>query len=103
MEQKLPNVFANAIEKNFDNSQDFYDGRGQDNQILFENFNEGISIETKINRIFNSPYHVYKSLVEIKIGDQTYQKTIIGKTSHALLTQDNELLDINKIKDIKLI
>ena len=57
----------------------------------------------KINDIFASSHHVYKSKVDITLKDKVVEKTIVGKTSTDLITIDGELIKIIDILDIKKI
>ncbi len=101
MKKDLPNVFANSNTKEFKNSQSFFvsssnDLRGNDNY-----YDINISVEDKINRIFSSSDHVYKSEVIVKLENGEIEKTIIGKTNNALLSMDNQKILISAIKDIR--
>lgn len=64
---------------------------------------DGESIIKKINNIFSSPNHVYKSKVKITYKDKEDIKTIVGKTNTHLITIDGTLLKIIDIIDIERI
>ena len=67
----------------------------------------GITIATKINKkineIFGSLNHVYKSRVRITMNDGIHEEEIVGKTNINLLTIDNKLIKITDILDIEKI
>ena len=96
MNDNLPNVFANPLNKEIKNSQEIYYSldRGEKNVDL-------TSVVTKINRIFASTNHVYKSKVRITLKDGTVEKEVVGKTNGSLLTIDGEAIKIIDILDIE--
>ena len=96
MNKDLPKVYPGKVEENLNNVQEVFYGASKE-----ERSNDDLSIESKINRIFNSPNYIYKKEVIITTHNQNLKKTIIGKTSNNLLTIDNELININNIDDIK--
>lgn len=94
---KLPNVFASPINKKLNNYQDLYrSDRAQ------KSYNPK-DINKKINEIFGSLNHVYKSRVRITMDDGIYEEEIVGKTNINLLTIDNKLIKITDILDIEKI
>ena len=60
-------------------------------------------INKKINEIFGSLNHVYKSKVRITMSDGVKEEEIVGKTNINLLTIDNKLIKITDILDIEKI
>lgn len=98
MRKDLPNVYANPINKNFENIQEIYYGsstqqtRGGVEDVL-----------SKINRIFNSRHHVYKSKVKITLGNEVIDAEIVGKANGNLLTLDGKKIKIVDIEDIERI
>ena len=62
-----------------------------------------LNIVKKINSIFASPNHVYKSRVKIFLKDRIEEKVIVGKTNTHLITMDGELIKIIDIIDIEKI
>lgn len=95
----LPRVFANKINENINNTQEIF--YGNDRKILKNN--NSLSIVKKINNIFASSNHVYKSRVRITLKDMEIEKVIVGKTNVNLITIDGELIKINDIIDIEKI
>ncbi len=95
----LPKVYANKIDEKINNTQDFYYG----NDRSSDKKQDSVTIIRKINNIFASPNHVYKSKVRIALKDKTIEKTIVGKTSTNLITFDGELIKIIDILDINKI
>ena len=92
---KLPNVFASPINKKFNIYQDLY---RSDRAIKSYNPKD---INKKINEIFGSLNHVYKSRVRITMDDGIHEEEIVGKTNINLLTIDNKLIKITDILDIE--
>lgn len=93
----LPKVFANKINENINNTQDIFYGNARSVPIEKEDLN----VQKKINNIFASSTHVYKSKVKITFANDEVEKTIVGKTNNNLITIDGELIKINDILDIK--
>ena len=95
---KLPNVFANPIDKKINNVQETY--LCKEERSVDINPNE---ISKKINMIFSSKNHVYKSKVRIKFKDHEDDEVIVGRTNVNLLTMAGKLIKIADIIDIKSI
>ena len=94
----LPKVTRGNISENINNTQDIY--YGSDRTI---NKKDDLSIVKKINNIFASRDHVYKSRVKITFNNKVEEKVIVGKTSTNLITIDGELINILDILDIEKI
>jgi hypothetical protein len=94
---KLPNVFASPINKKLNNYQDLYRSDSTTKSYNPKDINK------KINEIFGSLNHVYKSRVRITMNDGIIEEQIVGKTNINLLTIDNKLIKITDILDIEKI
>lgn len=94
---KLPNVYANPIDKKIDNYQDSYRSSANTQTMNPKDINK------KINEIFASLNHIYKSKVRITLKDGIHEEQIVGKTNINLLTIDNKLIKITDIIDIEKI
>lgn len=94
---KLPKVFANPIDKKINNYQDLYYSDRTPKALSKKDVNK------KINEIFGSLDHVYKSRVRITMNDGIIEEQIVGKTNINLLTIDNKLIKITDILDIEKI
>ena len=92
----LPRVFANKIDESINNDQELFYGnmRGEEAK------KDDLSIVKKINNIFASSHHVYKSKVRITLKNGVVEKVVVGKTSSELITIDGELIKIIDIVDI---
>ena len=97
MKKDLPDVFPVPVDKKINNVQDSCYAR---DEITDTRSSDNLSIESKINRIFNSNDYIYKKKVQIKTRDNILNKTLIGRTENSLLTMDNEKININDIIDI---
>lgn len=95
----LPKVFANKISEDINNTQELF--YGSDRGIIKRE--ENVSIVKKINDIFASKNHIYKSKVLITLKDKEIEKVIVGKNNTHLITIDGELIKIIDILDIKKI
>ncbi len=94
MNKNLPKVYANPINKTFSNNKEVFLSTTEVRNVKMDN------IPGKINEIFASPHHVYKSKVEIRMGNDVINTVIVGKTNNELLTLNGEKI---KIKDIDYI
>ena len=65
MNKDLPKVYASPIDKKFTNNNDIYYGKSTDRTST-------VNVFEKINQIFASPYHVYKSNVLIKTRNKYF-------------------------------
>ncbi len=92
---KLPNVFANPITKKINNFQASY--RSSNTEIKYN----PKEINKKINEIFSSNDHVYKSKVKITLESGTIETELVGKTNVHLLTLDGKLIKITDILNIE--
>jgi len=97
MERKLPNVYANPIDKKISNVQETFYGSDR-----YEHSKDMKQVIRKINEIFSSRNFVYKKDVEITTDQGVLLKTLVGKTEQSLLTMDGEVIPISKIIDIKI-
>lgn len=91
----LPKVFANKIDKEIKNTQELYYGDSRSCKKR-----DPLGVSRKINDIFKSNNHVYKSRVKIIYDDKEEYKTIVGKTGSYLITIDGEKINISNILDI---
>ena len=94
----LPSVSAFPIDKKLTNSQERFYGASDAIKPTSK-----VNVLSKINQIFASNNHVYKSRVRIKCKNDLLEKTIIGKTSTDLLTISGEKIKIIDIEDIERI
>ena len=94
----LPRITRGKISDNLNNTQSIF--YSSDRSIPKK---DDISIVKKINNIFASVHHVYKSKVRITLNDKVVEKVIVGKTSTNLITIDGELINIVDIVDIEKI
>lgn len=95
--KELPSVTAFEINKKLNNYQEKY--------VCNESLrgNKDVNVISKINNIFSSNNHVYKSKVRIYTNNNVLEKIIVGKTSTSLLTIDGEKINIINIVDIEKI
>lgn len=93
---KLPNVDAFPIEKELHNVQTRFYGSANDRVPRKE-----VNVLSKINAIFSSPTHIYKSRVKIFTSNDVLERTIIGKNNTYLLTLSGDKININEIIDIE--
>lgn len=98
MDKKLPNIFANPIEKKLQNVQEIY--YGEERGIKKK---DTASVLRKINEIFASSEFVYKREVLITTSNGEKRCVLVGRTEQSLLTYNNETILISDILDIQKI
>lgn len=99
MKEKLPKVYANNINKKFNNVQElFYGLENNRNNIKKITIEE---LTKKLNNIFSSPNHVYKSKVVININGTEEEKLVVGRNSNSIFTLEGEVINLSEIWDIK--
>ncbi len=94
----LPKVFEGKVDNIMKNTQDIFYGNDRSTKKP-----DSLTIIRKINSIFASPNHVYKSKVRITLTNGVVDKVLVGKTSTNLLTIDGEQIKITDIVDIEKI
>ena len=93
----LPRVFPGKINDNINNTQEYF--YGSDRSII-KKYDER-TILTKINNIFSSSNHVYKSKVKITLNSDTLIEEIKSKTNSDLLTLNGKHIKIKDILEIE--
>lgn len=99
--KKLPELYTNSFDKKIDNSQEFITITNKSQKEIKPLTK--YEINNKIDKLFKSNNYIYKIKAEIKLQNKTIAETIIGKTKNNLITLNNELINIDDIKDIKKI
>lgn len=95
MDKNLPKVFASPIDKEIHNNKDIFYSAKKDVRSL------DVNVPRKINEIFASSSHVYKSKVKIWLNSGTLESIIVGKTGNYLLDINGKKININEIIDIE--
>lgn len=105
MKKDLPKMYQTKINKTVPSIQKVYstlDTRQPLNEERTVNNTRysSISIEKKIDNIFNSPDYVYKADVTIVTDGETLHRRIIARNRNNIITIDNEYIPISIIRDI---
>ena len=100
--KELPKMYHTKINKSTNNLQKVYSTIGNDNinNNRQDNKYSNISIDKKINNIFNDAGFVYKADVTIITDTETLKKRIVARNTNNLITMDNEYIPISIIRDI---
>ena len=102
-EKELPKMYQTKINKTIPSIQKVYSTINNENRsITSENKPKysSISIERKINQIFNALDTVYKADVTIVTDTEKIKRRIIARNQHNIITIDNEYIPISLIRDI---
>lgn len=72
------------------------------NEFVEDNkqINNNLSVNEKIEKLFNKIGYVFNTNVKIITDNKVYQTKIAGKVNNHLITLDNDVIDISTIKDI---
>ena len=103
MKKELPKMYQTKINKVVPSIQKVYSTINNSKDIVEETRTSrysNISIDQKIDNIFNSPDYVYKADVTIVTDNETSRKRIIARNKHNIITIDNEYIPISLIRDI---
>lgn len=94
-------VFVAKTNKKINNNETVYSSMNPTKEETSNQIVDNRNIEQKIRDIFNSRNYIYKADVIIKTNKETLTKRIIGRNSKYLITNENELIPIDTILDIK--
>lgn len=105
MEKKIPKVFANKIDHDLRNNEQVYysfNNKEKNKKDYKPDIPlvKGTTIMQKLKSIFSSPIFVYKAKVDIVTDEGTITKEIVGYNKTHIMTMNDELIPISKIKDI---
>ena len=104
--KELPKMYQNKINKKINSSRKVYstidDRNDTRNNIgrMVETKYSSISIDKKIDDIFNAYDYVYKADVTIVTDTETFKKRIVARNKNNIITIDNEYIPISIIRDI---
>lgn len=101
MSKELPKMYQTKINKPINSIQKVYSSINKKNtEDRSYNKYSDISIDKKIDNIFNSYDYVYKADVTIVTDEGTVSKRIVARNKNNLITIDNEFIPISVIRDI---
>ena len=89
-------IYANKITKRIDNNQNYCDVSNNSKK----NISNDLTVEEKINKLFNTNGYVFNIDVKIITDNKTYDTKVAGKIGNNLITLDNDVISIKEIKDI---
>ena len=99
----LPKMYHTKINKATNSIQKVYSTIGKDknnDDSVFNGNYSNISIDQKIDNIFNDKGFVYKADVTIVTDTDTLRKRIVARNTNNIITIDNEYIPISIIRDI---
>lgn len=100
MDKKIPKVFANKIDHELKNNECVFCSFNRKEEQINRPLVKGITIMQKIKSIFLSPIFVYKAKVDIVTDEGILKKEIVGYNKNNIMTINDEIIPISKIKDI---
>ena len=103
MNKELPKMYQTRINKPITSIQKVYSTIEKKNNYANEERSvkySTISIDKKIDNIFNAYDYVYKADVTIVTDNDVMKKRIVARNRNNLITIDNEFIPINIIRDI---
>ena len=101
MSKELPKLYQTKINKPINSIQKVYSSINNSNtEDRSYNKYSDISIDKKIDNIFNSYDYVYKADVTIVTDEGTVSKRIVARNKNNLITIDNEFIPISVIRDL---
>ena len=96
---KKEKIYVNKINKKIDNNQNYCDVKEKE-EIISNKDNRNLSVDDKLKKLFNTDGYVFNVDVKIITSEKTYNTKIAGKVNNHLITLDNDVININDIKDI---
>ena len=91
---KKEKIYINKIDKKILNNQSYCDV--SEKEIIPND----LSIQDKLDKLFNINGYVFNKDVKIITNNKTYNTKIAGKVGHNIITLDNDIINIKCIKDI---
>lgn len=103
MDKELPKMYQKKINKPINSIQKMYstinNSNNNGNEVRDFKYSN-ISIDKKIDNIFNAYDYVYKADVTIVTDNDILHKRIVARNKNNLITIENEFIPINIIRDI---
>ncbi len=98
--KQLPPIFkvSNNIR---DTNQKYYYNK-ESNDIKTNNYNNNLSIEEKIDKIFKTRGYAFNIPVEISFSNKTVNTYLALKKKDAIITLDNEVIPISTITSLEI-
>lgn len=96
---KKGGFFANKINKKLTNNETMYYSAHKE-EVKPEKTNTK-TVYQKINAIFNSRNYIYKADVILTTNKGEIKKRLIGRNGKNLITDNNEIIPISEILDIR--
>lgn len=107
MKKELPKMYQTKINKTVPSIQKVYstistpkENRVEERPITRSTRYSSVSIDKKIDSIFNSSDYVYKADVTIVTDTEELKRRIIARNRNNIITIDNEFIPISIIRDI---
>ena len=102
---KKEKIYVNKINKKIDNNQNYFELENKNekiekNIIKESDINQIDTVSEKIKEIFNINGYLFNIDVKIITRDKEYVTKIAGKVNNNLITMDNNIINIDEIKDI---
>ena len=95
---KKEKIYVNKINKKIDNNQSYCDVLRQ--KVNIGDDNSKLSVDEKLKQLFNINGYIFNVNVEIITKNKTYHTKIAGKVNNHIITLDNDIINIDDIKDI---
>lgn len=93
---KLPNLYKNKFNKKINNNK----------EICYveeiSNYNKLSNIENTLRNVQTGLGSDYNTRVIIETNDKVYDTTLVYKTKNEVITEENNIININDIKNIEI-
>ena len=118
---KKNKVYVNKIDKKINNNQSYYNISDVNNnsyeikesnnveevntKVIEDNVieNDNLSVREKLTQIFNRNGYTFNVNVKIITNIKEYNTKIAGRVNDHIITLDNDIININDIKDIVIL
>lgn len=102
MNKELPKMYQQKINKTVPSIQKVYSTLATESRNIEDRERKysSVSVEQKIDQIFNAPDYVYKADVIIVTDTDTIKRRIVARDKNNIVTINNEYIPIALIRDI---
>ena len=92
---KKKKIYVNKITSKIGNNQELCKVEEKNNVKI-----DNISVQDKLNRLLNTNGYIFNKKVKIITNSKTYETNIASLIGNNIVTLDNNIININDVKDI---
>ena len=104
--KKLPKIYQGELSKIHNNKEVFdslKDNNTEIKQVKVNKNYDKLSVRDKIKELINQNSYIFNTKVIINVDNEDKECQIAGVVNNHIITMDNEIISIERIKDIKIL